>query len=141
MILYEVKVNYQRQTGEDNPGNVREAYLVESMNCSEAERRTIEHIKPFVFGELETPLIKKRQFFEILPSDGENWYEARVEMITVEDDTEKHKPVNMLVQADSISEALRLLNEAVADYDCEVIGIKKSPLLEVMRAELDKKEA
>ncbi len=135
MIFYEVKVNYTRQTGEDNPGKVREAYLVESINCSNAESRTIEFIEPYIFGDLETPQIKKRQFFEILPLSGsEYWYEGKVELITIEDSgEEKRHTVNILVQANGFTEALTRFKDAMNGYDCEIIGLKKSAIIEVLR--------
>ena len=39
MLFYEIKVNYQRQTGEDNPSNVKETYLVEGFTPADVEQR------------------------------------------------------------------------------------------------------
>lgn len=133
MILNEVKVNYTRQTGEDNPGKVKETYLVASVNCSEAEQKTIEEIKPFVFGDLETPQIRKRQFFDIFKNDGkENWYEAKVEMIIIDGDKETRKAVTILVQENTISNALQSLKFNLESYDCEIVSIKKSAVLDII---------
>ncbi|MBO4666036.1 MAG: DUF4494 family protein, partial [Paludibacteraceae bacterium] len=75
MLFYEIKVNYQRQTGEDNPGNVKEVYLVEGLTPADVENRLMAHIKPLIFGELEVPSCTKKQFFEIVPSaEGDKWY-------------------------------------------------------------------
>ncbi len=79
-----MKVVYERQTGEDNPAKVKETYLVEAVSCSDAEQQVINEIKPFVFGESETPQIRQRQFFDFFLQDSaENFYEAKVEMITI----------------------------------------------------------
>ena len=69
MLFYEVKVNYQRQTGEDNPKNVKETYLVEGLNCADVENRLMEDIKPLIFGDCETPSCKKVQFYDLIDED------------------------------------------------------------------------
>ena len=136
MLFYEVKVTYQRQTGEDNPGNVRETYLVEGFTPSDVETRLMEHIKPLVFADLEMPSCTKKQFFEIIPSaEGDKWYRGRVELITIEDNgKETRKAVSVLVCAVDISWAMKNLKEAMNSYDCEIISVVKSPIVEVLRA-------
>lgn len=136
MLFYEIRVNYQRQTGEDNPGNVKETYLVEGLTPSDVEQRLMEHIKPLVFGELEVPSCTKKQFLEIINSpEGDKWYRGRVELITIEDNgKETRKAVSVLVCASNITWAMKNLSEAMNGYDCEIISVTKSPILEVLRA-------
>ena len=136
MLLYEIKVDYQRQMGEDNPGRVKETYLVEGLNCADVETRLMEHIKPFVFGDCEVPSCKKTQIRELFTSpEADRWFKARVELITIEDSgKETRKAVNMLQQATTIDHALKNLKEHLQGYDCEIISIAKSPILEVFRA-------
>ena len=136
MLFYEVKVNYQRQTGEDNPGNVKETYLVEGFTPADVEQRLMEHIKPLVFGDLEVPSCTKKQFFEIINSaEGDKWYKGRVELITIEDNgKETRKAVSVLVCASSFAWAQKNLSEAMNGYDCEIVSVTKSPIIEVLRA-------
>lgn len=136
MILYEIKVNYQRQTGEDNPGGVKETYLVEGLNCADVEKRLMEEIKTYIFGDCEVPSCKKVQFYDIIPSpEAENWFKARVELITIEDDgKERRQKVSVLVQATTIDHALKNLRTHMASFDCEIISIQKSPILEFYHA-------
>lgn len=135
MILNEVKVNYTRQTGEDNPGKVREAYLVESVSCSDAEQQVTEYLEPYIFGDFEAPQIRKRQFFDVFDNrSGDFFYEAKVEMITIDGEKETRKAVNILIKADDITDALRDLHyDYLKNYDCEIISIKKSAILELLR--------
>ena len=66
---------------------------------------------------------------------GDQWYKARVEMITIEDNgKEKRKAVTIYVQAGNITEANKSLHQAVSNLDCEVISITRSPILKVFRA-------
>jgi len=136
MLLYEVRVSYQRQTGEDNPGNVKEVYIVEGLTPADVEKRLVEHIKPLVFGELEVPSCTKKQFFEILPSaEGDKWYKGRVELITIEDNgKESRKAVSVLVCASNINWAFKNLSEAMNGYDCEIVSVTKTKIMEVLRA-------
>ncbi|MBQ5388816.1 MAG: DUF4494 domain-containing protein [Paludibacteraceae bacterium] len=136
MIFYEIKISYTRQTGEDNPAAVKEAYMVEGLTCTDVESRLIEEIKPFMSGEWEVKSCKQVQFYDLLPNpEGDRWYKARVEMITVEDNgKETRKAVSIYVQAGNLTEANKTLHQALNNLDCEVISITRSPILEVFRA-------
>lgn len=137
MIFHQVNVTYEKQTGEDNPGKVKETYLVNAVNCADAEQQVMDEIKPFVFGDVSTPQIRVRQFFDVFPGDGENYYEAKVEMITIDGDKETRKAVKILVQDNTIDGALKELHyKHLADFDCEILSIAKSPIIEVMRKEI-----
>ncbi len=135
MLFYEIKINYQRQTGEDNPGNVRETYLVEGISCADVENRLLKDIQPFIFGEYEVPSCKKTQFVDIFPLDGgEFWFKGRAEMITIDNDKEIRRPQNFLIQASSLDEAVQILKRQLNSYDCEIISAAKSPIMDVIRA-------
>ena len=136
MIFYEIKISYTRQTGEDNPAAVKETYLVEGLTCADVENRLIEDIKPLISGEWEVKSCKQVQFYDLIPSpEGDRWYKARVEMITIEDNgKEKRKAVSIYVQAGNVTEANKTLQQALSNLDCEVVSITRSPIIEVFRA-------
>lgn len=136
MIFYEIKISYTRQTGEDNPAAVKETYLVEGLTCADVENRLIEDIKPLISGEWEVKSCKQVQFYDLIPNpEGDRWYKARVEMITVEDNgKETRKAVSIYVQAGNVTEANKILHQALSNLDCEVVSITRSPILEVLRA-------
>lgn len=135
MILYEIKISYERQTGEDNPGNVKETYLVEGLSPADVEERLMGEIQRYISGDSEVTSCRKVQFADIITSpEGDTWYKARVEMITIEDDKETRRKVSILVQASNIVFALKNLNAALASMDCEIVSITRSPILEVYRA-------
>ena len=136
MIFYEIKISYTRQTGEDNPAAVKETYLVEGLTCADVENRLIEDIKPLISGEWEVKSCKQVQFYDLIPNpEGDRWYKARVEMITVEENgKETRKAVSIYVQAGNVTEANKTLHQALSNLDCEVVSITRSPILEVLRA-------
>ena len=136
MIFYEIKISYTRQTGEDNPAAVKETYLVEGLTCADVENRLIEDINPLISGEWEVKSCKQVQFYDLIPNpEGDRWYKARVEMITVEDNgKETRKAVSIYVQAGNVTEANKVLHQSLSNLDCEVVSITRSPILEVLRA-------
>ncbi len=132
--MYEIKVNYLRQTGEDNPGTVKETYLVDGATPSDAEKRLMDEIKPFIFGDCEVPMIRNRRFFDIFPNaGGENWYEGKVELITVDGEIEKRRVVTVLVQDNRIDDALTALRKNLNNVDCEILAIKKSQIIDLIK--------
>lgn len=136
MDFFEIKVNYTSQTGEDNPKAVKETYLVEGLTAADVEARLLGEIQKYISGEWETKSCKQVRFYDLIPNpEGDQWYKARVEMITIEDNgKEKRKAVTILVEAESIQKAVSVLSESLHNLDCEIVSVKKSKILEVYRA-------
>ena len=139
--MFEIKVVYQCQTGEDKPGLVKETYVASGLTSADVQNQVIENIAPYVFGYLEVPSIRKRTFFEIVKDDNaENFYEAKVAQITYDGDVEKRREVLMLVQANNVIGAAHALDEHLKSHDCEVVSIVKSPVVEVLYASTESNE-
>ncbi len=139
MNYFQVNVNYDRQTGEDNPGRVKEAYLVPAVTCGEAENAVLERIKPMLFGDCETPKIQKKSYFELFMDspDCDIYYEAKVEFIVVDGEKELHKPVNILISSGRIKDALDALYDRLIMYDFEIISIKKTGITDILTTQND----
>ena len=135
MIFYELKISYTRQTGEDNPKAVKETYLVEGLTAADVEERLLGEIQKYISGEWETKSCKQVQFYDLIPNpEGDQWYKARVEMITIDGEKETRKNVSMLVQANTLDDAVYALRQALKSYDCELISIAKSPVMDILHA-------
>lgn len=136
MIFHEIKVNYSRQTGEDNPGKVKETYLIDgAVSFADAENCLMEEIKPFIFGDCEVMSCKRSQFFEVFPNEGGAfWYKARVELITVDGDKETRANRAFLVQANLLDDAVFALKQALKSYDCEIISVAKTSFMDILHA-------
>jgi len=136
MIFHELKVHYERQTGEDNPGKAKEIYLVQdAVSFADAERCLMEEIKPFIFGDCDVMSCKRSQFFEVFPNEGgAYWYKARVEMITIDGEKETRKNVAVLVQANMLDDAVFALKQALGSYDCEIISVAKTQIMDILHA-------
>ena len=67
--------------------------------------------------------------------EADKWYKGRVELITIEDSgKETRKTVSLLVQATTAAHAMKNLTQAVNGYDCEIVSIARTPIMEVIRA-------
>lgn len=131
MNYFQVNVKYDRQTGEDNPGQVKEIYLVKAETCSDAERIVLEEIKPFIFGDCETPKIQKKDYFEIFRANA-TYFEAKVDLITVDGDKDVRKTVPILISDVSIDSAISALMEHMESYDYEIVSIKKTGIVDIL---------
>ncbi|MBR5677734.1 MAG: DUF4494 family protein [Paludibacteraceae bacterium] len=136
MIYHEIKVKYDRQTGEDNPGKVKEIYLINgAVSFADAENCLLDEIKPFIFGDCEVQNCKRSQFFEIFPNEGGAfWYKARVEMITIDGEKETRRNVAVLVQANQLDDAAFALKQAMKSYDYELISMAKTQIVDILNA-------
>ena len=136
MIFQEIKVHYDRQTGEDNPGKVKEIYLIDgAVSFADAENCLMEEIKPFVFGDCEVQNCKRSQYFEVFPNEGgEYLYKARVEMMTIDGDKETRKNVPVLIQASTLDDAVFALKQGLSSYDCELNSIAKTAIVDILHA-------
>lgn len=131
MNYFQVNVKYDRQTGEDNPGSVKEIYLVKAETCSDAERIVLEEIKPFIFGDCETPKIQKKDYFEIFRANA-TYFEAKVDLITIDGDKDLRKTVPILISDISIDSAISALMEHMESYDYEIVSIKKTGIVDIL---------
>lgn len=135
---FECKVKFER-TGDDGKIiKVNESYLVDALSFTEAEERIIEEMKPFISGDFSVAHIKRVKIGELFTLDsGDKWYRFKVNYITLDEEkgVEKKIPVNMMVQASNIKEALERHTEgmkgSMADY--EVAVITETMIMDVYR--------
>lgn len=136
---YECKVAYEKNL-EQGLTKVNELYLINALSFTEAEKRIIEYATPFVsMGVLEVTNIKRALFAEMFLSEGEyddRYYKARVNVITVDERSGKEKKagMNILVQSDSLANALTRLLEQLGKeaQDYEVSSIAETQLMDVV---------
>lgn len=123
MNLFECKIKYDKMMDNGIQKTVTEPYLLDAMSFTEAEKRIVEEIHPFITGEFTIADIKRRLFADVFLSDsGDRYYKARLNFITLDEKsgTEKRTNVNMLVQASSLREALEIveteMKKTMIDY-------------------------
>ena len=137
---FECKVRYDKTTETGLQKKVTEPYIVEALSFTEAERRFIEEITPFMTGEFTVTDIKRARLSEIFESnDGtaDRWFRARIAYITLDEKTaaEKRTRQSVLIQATDFRAALRDLDEHMKGTlgDWVIENITETPVMDVYR--------
>lgn len=135
---FECKIQYDKIGTEDGKQKkVTDTYLVDAVNFTEAEARIIEYVRPYMSGEFTVSNIKRTRLYEIFDyPTGDRWYRSKVIFIVLDPEKGKEKrvPSTMLVQAESIKEALTRLEESMKGTmsDYEIATIADTTILDVL---------
>jgi hypothetical protein len=121
---------------------VTESYTVDALSFSEAEARITEKMKAYMSGSFTVEDIKKAPYKEIFFSDADTadkWYKAKLAFITLDENTEKEKRSNVtyLVQAGSLSEAMKNIDEVMGAtmISYESLSVQETKLMDVFEQE------
>ena len=117
-LWFECKVKYEKTLENDAVKKVNEPYLVDALNFTEAERRIIEEITPYMTGIFEVSDIKRARYAEIIESSEEKadrFFRAKLVFIVLDEKSGKEKKTtqNILVQAADLPDALQKLEAAM----------------------------
>ena len=144
---FECKVSYERQADSMGMKKVSESYLVDALSFTEAEKRIIKEIRPFVsVGELEVVNIRRARIAELfLNEDAEDdrYFRAKVNFITVDEKSgsEKKTSATMIVKSDSLPNAVTelkaQLDSQMASY--EIAAVTDTQILDVFQYEAPEK--
>ena len=117
-LWFECKVKYEKTLENGAVKKVNEPYLVDALNFTEAERRIIEEITPYMTGIFEVSDIKRARYAEIIESSEEKadrFFRAKLVFIVLDEKSGKEKKTtqNILVQAADLPDALQTLEAAM----------------------------
>ena len=117
-LWFECKVKYQKTLENGAVKQVNEPYLVDALNFTEAERRIIEEITPYMTGIFEVSDIKRARYAEIIESSEEKadrFFRAKLVFIVLDEKSGKEKKTtqNILGQAADLPDALQKLEAAM----------------------------
>ena len=128
--FFECKIRYEKVMEDGKNKKVTESYLVDALSFTEAEKRIIDEMKPFITGEFTVEAIKRyniTDLFETEDTDADKWFKVKINYITLDEKSgrEKKTASYMLVQAADIKDAQKRFEEgmkgAMADYQVEKI--------------------
>lgn len=136
---FECKVKYERTMNNGLVKKVNEPYLVEAINFTEAERRIIEEITPFMTGEFEVSDIKRARFAELFEAPGDDsadkFFRAKLVFITLEEKSGKEKKTtkNVLTQASDLSDSIKRLDEGMKGsmLDYTIASVTETAIMDV----------
>ncbi|MBF1273894.1 MAG: DUF4494 domain-containing protein [Porphyromonadaceae bacterium] len=144
---FECKVSYERQADSMGMKKVSESYLVDALSFTEAEKRIIKEIRPFVsVGELEVVNIRRARIAELFlneEAEDDRYFRAKVNFITVDEKSgsEKKTSATMIVKSDSLPNAVTelkaQLDSQMASY--EIASVTDTQILDVFQYEAPEK--
>ncbi|MCY1720493.1 DUF4494 domain-containing protein [Prolixibacteraceae bacterium Z1-6] len=114
---FESKVKYMKVSESGSETMVTENFLLDAVSYTDAETRIIRKMQEMVRGgEFSVVDIKKSRIAEVFPyEDGEWWFKATINLVTVDEEAGKEKKLRTyyLIMADDIKEALARLDESL----------------------------
>ena len=135
---FECKIKYEKTMENGLLKKVTEPYLVDAINFTEAEKRMIEEMAPFMHGEFQVDDIKRvkiAELFESSKQEDDKWYKCKLSFIIIDEKSGKEKKATnlVLVKAINIKTALGNLEEGMktTQIDYEVTAIQETPIMDV----------
>lgn len=133
---FECKIKYEKMIEEGKTLTVNETYLIDALSFTEAEKRIIQEMEPYISGDFLVANIRRARINEIFAHDGgDRWYRCKVFFISLDEEksVEKRTAVTMLVQATSVKEAIEVLTSEMKNslVDYELVSVSETPIMEV----------
>ena len=135
---FETKIKFEKTMDDGQQKKVNEAYVVDALSFTEAEKRITEEMSSYISGPFDVTDIKKATYKEVFFSESETadrWYKAKLQFITIDEKTEKEKRTNVfyLVQSASLPEAVNSINSVMSGtmIDYVIASIAETQLMDV----------
>lgn len=135
---FECKIKYEKTMDNGQVKKVTEPYLVDAINFTEAEKRIIEEMTPFMTGEFQVADIKRARYaelFETLGDEADRWFKCKLTFVTLDEKSgaEKKTSQNVLVQASDLRGAIKRLDEGMKGsmMDYVISSVAETPIMDV----------
>lgn len=137
---FECKVRYDKTLETGLLKKVTETYLVEALSFTEAEKRFIEEMTPYITGEFEVTDIRRArlaELFESIDNNADRWFKAKVAYVVLDEKTGQEKRTNqqMLIQATDFRDAVTNLDKGMKGTlgDWVIVTLAETPIMDVFR--------
>lgn len=145
---FECKVKYDKTMENGLIKKTTDTYLVDALSFTEAEKRFIEEIEPFMTGEYVVSDIKRARLAELMESEDltdDRFFKARVAYITIDEKkgTEKRTVQTILVQAKDFRTALKNLDKGMQGIlgDWVIVSITETAIIDIFKFKVKDEEA
>lgn len=135
---FECKIKYEKTMDNGQVKKVTEPYLVDAINFTEAEKRIIEEMTPFMTGEFQVADIKRARYAELFETPGDEadrWFKCKLTFVTLDEKSgaEKKTSQNILVQAGDLRGAIKRLDEGMKGsmMDYVISSVAETPIMDV----------
>lgn len=135
---FECKIRYEKMMENGMNKKVTEPYLMDALSFTEAEKRIIEEMTPYITGEFTVSDIKRANYSELFFSEEESadrWFRCKLSFITLDEKSgaEKKTSTQVLVQAADLRDAVKKLDEGMkgtmADY--QISAVSETAIMDV----------
>lgn len=140
MMLYECGVRYERTMENGLSKKVTELYLVDALSFTEAEKRIIQEMVPYIPGEFDVVTIKRTNYSEIVENGADSadkWFKAKLMFVTFDEKTSKEKKqaVYFIVKASDINNAHTVVVEHMKTtlVDYEIATLDETKIMDLFR--------
>ncbi|MCR4995572.1 MAG: DUF4494 domain-containing protein [Bacteroidales bacterium] len=144
---FECKVRFDKTMETGLLKKVTETYLVDALSFTEAERRFIEEMTPYISGEFTVTDIKRARLAEVVESAdaaADRWFKVKVAYITLDEKSGAEKRTNqmVLVQATEFREAIKTLDKSMEGTlgDWVIVSVTETPIMDVFFYKKEDKE-
>ena len=136
-MLFEIKVRYAKQTGEDNPKIVKEVYVIEGESFGDAESTLLQILIPESFGnDIDIAAMKKVAPFDIVDCVApEKVFKCKCVLIISDGEEESRKPIFLYVGASDLELARKAASQYLKSYDSELLSVEETKIVDVYRRE------
>ena len=141
---FECKVKYDKTMEDGLIKTTTETYLVDAISFTEAEKRFIEEIEPFMGGEFIVSDIRRARLSEVMESEDltdDKWFKARVAYITIDEKkgTEKRIVQSILIQAKDFHTSLKNLDKGMHGTlgDWTIVSITETKIIDIFKSKSD----
>lgn len=125
---FECKVRIERNTEEGKRKRVSETYLVNAINCTEAEARVVRELAPQAPEPPVVTTLKRAKYAEMFTAgiEADRWFKVKCLFVSIDErGQEKRTPNLMLVQATDLEDAIVRFNQgmkgSVATYELHTV--------------------
>ncbi len=136
-MLFEIKVRYAKQTGEDNPKIVKEVYVIEGESFGDAESTLLQILIQQSFGnDIDIAAMKKVAPFDIVDCVAqEKVFKCKCVLIISDGEEESRKPIFLYVGASDLELARKAASQYLKSYDSELLSVEETKIVDVYRRE------
>lgn len=139
-MLYECGVRYERTMENGLSKKVTELYLVDALSFTEAEKRIIQEMVPYIPGDFDVVTIKRTNYSEIVENganSADKWFKAKLMFVTFDEKTSKEKKqaVYFIVKATDINNAHTVVVEHMKTtlVDYEIATLDETKIMDLFR--------
>ena len=133
---YECKVKFRKTDDSGIQKVVTEAYLIDAISYTEAEKRINEEMAAYISEEFKITNIKVASFSEIHPFENcDRWFKSKIALVAYDEESGKERKTNIyiLLQANDVKEAydntVKVMDGTMGDYTIPMI--MESPIMDV----------